>query len=97
MDACHLKRRPAGLRRSRIGEDEAQRKMLRVAPPWEPERNRPWSASRRSARLIPLTVDGLIYASSMVSGGPSAVARRCAWVLGGALSQHICQVWCLLS
>jgi hypothetical protein len=51
----------------------------------------------RSARLIPLTVDGLIYASSMVSGGPSAVSRRCAWVLGGALSQHICQVWCLLS
>ena len=44
-----------------------------------------------TARLEPATIDGLVYASSMFSGGPQAVVRRRAGALCGELLQHICQ------
>ena len=53
--------------------------------------------SGATARLLPFTVDGLIWAASMFSGGRLTVARRGAGASCGKLLQHISPVWCSLS
>ena len=45
-----------------------------------------------TARLLPFTVDGLIWTASMFSGGRQAVARRGAAASCGELLQHISRV-----
>ena len=47
-----------------------------------------------TARLEPATIDGLVYASSMFSGGPPPLTRRCRGALWGGLLQKISWVWC---
>ena len=50
-----------------------------------------------TARLLPFTVDGLIWAASMFSGGLQAVARHCIGCLPESCCNTSLGVWCSLS
>ena len=50
-----------------------------------------------TGRLLPFTVDGLIWAASMFSGGPQPVARRCARPFAESFCNTSPRVWCSLS
>jgi hypothetical protein len=47
-----------------------------------------------TARLLPFTVDGLIWAASMFSGGLQPVARRCSARSPESLCNTSTRVWC---
>jgi hypothetical protein len=53
--------------------------------------------SGMTARLLPFTVDGLIWAASMFSGGPQPVVGRCTRPFAESFCNTSPWVWCSLS